>query len=50
MRSFEKENTGCVFSGGAEPGSDRSPEPVHVLFVVPESPAWKDGKLKCGDR
>ena len=38
------------FPGGAEPGSDRSPEPVHVLFVVPESPAWKDGKLKCGDR
>ena len=27
--------------GGAEPGSDRSPEPVHVLFVVPESPAAK---------
>ena len=36
--------------GGAEPGSDRSPEPVHVLFVVPDSPASKDGKLKCGDR
>ena len=38
------------FAGGAEPGSDRSPEPVHVLFVVPDSPASKDGKLKCGDR
>ena len=38
------------FLGGAEPGSDRSPEPVHVLFVVPDSPASKDGKLKCGDR
>ena len=36
--------------GGAEPGTDRSPEPVHVLFVVPESPASKDGKLRCGDR
>ena len=23
---------------------------MHVLFVVPDSPAAKDGKLKCGDR
>lgn len=47
-----RDGTSWGFSivGGAEPGSDRSPEPVHVLFVVPESPAWKDGKLKCGDR
>ena len=39
-----------MIAGGAEPGSDRSAEPVHVLFVVPDSPASKDGKLKCGDR
>jgi len=47
-----RDGTSWGFSivGGAEPGSDRSPEPVHVLFVVPESPAAKDGKLKCGDR
>jgi len=47
-----RDGTSWGFSivGGAEPGSDRSPEPVHVLFVVPESPASKDGKLKCGDR
>ena len=32
---------GFSIVGGAEPGSDRSPEPVHVLFVVPESPAAK---------
>jgi len=47
-----RDGTSWGFSivGGAEPGSDRSPEPVHVLFVVPDSPAAKDGKLKCGDR
>jgi len=47
-----RDGTSWGFSivGGAEPGSDRSPEPVHVLFVVPDSPASKDGKLKCGDR
>lgn len=47
-----RDGTSWGFSivGGAEPGSERSPEPVHVLFVVPESPAAKDGKLKCGDR
>ena len=47
-----RDGTSWGFSivGGAEPGSDRSPEPVHVLFVVPESPAAKDRKLKCGDR
>ena len=32
---------GFSIVGGAEPGSNRSPEPVHVLFVVPESPAAK---------
>ena len=47
-----RDGTSWGFSivGGAEPGSDKSPEPVHVLFVVPESPAAKDGKLKCWDR
>lgn len=47
-----KDGTSWGFSivGGAEPGTDRPPEPIHVLFVVPESPAAKDGKLKCGDR
>jgi len=46
-----RDGTSWGFSivGGSDPGSDRT-EPVHVLFVVPESPAAKDGKLKCGDR
>ena len=30
----------------ANSGGPRAPEPIHVLFVVPESPAAKDGKLK----
>ena len=43
-----KENASWGFSivGGADPGSGRPMEPIHVLFVVPESPAAKDGKLK----
>ena len=43
-----KENASWGFSivGGADPGSGRPVEPIHVLFVVPESPAAKDGKLK----
>jgi len=46
-----RDGTSWGFSivGGADPGAERT-EPVHVLFVVPESPAAKDGKLKCGDR
>jgi len=46
-----RDGTSWGFSivGGADPSTDRT-EPVHVLFVVPESPAAKDGKLKCGDR
>ena len=42
-KNFFHSGTSWGFSivGGAEPGSDRSPEPVHVLFVVPESPAAK---------
>jgi len=31
-------------------GNPTAIEPIHVLFVVPESPAAKDAKLKCGDR
>lgn len=43
-----KENASWGFSivGGADPGSGRPMEPIHVLFVVPGSPAAKDGKLK----
>ena len=41
MLHFPGTSWGFSIVGGAEPGSDRSPEPVHVLFVVPESPAAK---------
>ena len=43
-----KENASWGFSivGGADPGSGRPVESIHVLFVVPDSPASKDGKLK----
>ena len=34
---------------GDESGSGRSPELVHVLFVVLESPGAKGGKLNGGD-
>ncbi len=37
---------GFSIVGGADPGSGRPMEPIHVLFVVPDSPAAKDGKLK----
>ena len=33
-------------SGGNNVGSVRPTEPIHVLFVVPESPAAKDAKLR----
>ena len=48
MILHRKENASWGFSivGGADPGSGRPMEPIHVLFVVPESPAAKDGKLK----
>ncbi|KAF4533511.1 hypothetical protein B566_EDAN000996 [Ephemera danica] len=39
---------GFSIVGGEDPL--RGPEPIHILFVVQESPAAKDGKLKCGDR
>jgi hypothetical protein len=44
--SIRRDGTSWGFSivGGAEPGSDRT-EPVHVLFVVPDSPAAKVGNL-----
>lgn len=47
-----RQNASWGFSivGGADSGGSRPPEPIHVLFVVPESPAAKDAKLKCGDR
>ena len=32
--------------GGSVGGSGRPTEPIHVLFVVPESPAAKDAKLR----
>jgi hypothetical protein len=35
--------------GGADAGGNRPPEPIHVLFVVPESPAAKDAKLKWAE-
>ena len=43
-----KEHASWGFSivGGADSGSGRPTEPIHVLFVVPGSPAAKDGKLK----
>ena len=33
-------------SGGNNVASVRPTEPIHVLFVVPESPAAKDAKLR----
>ena len=43
-----RENASWGFSivGGADPGGGRPAEPIHVLFVVPESPASKDAKLR----
>ena len=33
-------------NGGGGGGSGRNTEPIHVLFVVPDSPASKDAKIK----
>ena len=43
-----RQNASWGFSivGGADAGGNRPPEPIHVLFVVPDSPAAKDAKLK----
>jgi len=40
-----RKNASWGFSvvGGSDSGS---PDPIHVLFVVPNSPAYKDAKLK----
>ena len=37
---------GSVVVGVSVGGSGRPTEPIHVLFVVPESPAAKDAKLR----
>ena len=37
---------GGSVGGGSAGGSGRPTEPIHVLFVVPESPAAKDAKLR----
>ena len=49
MILHRRQNASWGFSivGGADAGGNRPPEPIHVLFVVPESPAAKDAKLKC---
>lgn len=39
---------GFSIVGGEDPL--RGPQHIHILFVVQDSPAAKDGKLKCGDR
>ncbi|XP_049804845.1 ligand of Numb protein X 2-like [Schistocerca nitens] len=39
---------GFSIVGGEDPV--RGPEAIHILFVVQNSPAAKDGKLRCGDR
>ncbi|XP_059489261.1 ligand of Numb protein X 2-like [Neocloeon triangulifer] len=48
LNRSEGASLGFSIVGGDDP--IRGPEPIHVLFVVQESPAAKDGKLKCGDR
>lgn len=37
-------------NAGVGGGVGARTEPIHVLFVVPDSPAAKDAKIKCGDR
>ncbi|GLH08152.1 Protein lap4 [Gryllus bimaculatus] len=39
---------GFSIVGGEDPV--RGPEAIHILFVVQDSPAARDGKLRCGDR
>ncbi|XP_046681916.1 ligand of Numb protein X 2-like isoform X2 [Homalodisca vitripennis] len=39
---------GFSIVGGEDP--TRGAQHIHILFVVQDSPAAKDGKLKCGDR
>ncbi|CAB4058306.1 LNX1_2 [Lepeophtheirus salmonis] len=40
---------GFSIVGGTD-SNGRPTEPIHVLFVVPDSPAAKDGRIRCGDR
>ena len=42
----ETASWGFSIVGGAESGPGRPTEPIHVLFVVPDSPAAKDAKIK----
>ncbi|XP_054281415.1 multiple PDZ domain protein-like [Macrosteles quadrilineatus] len=39
---------GFSIVGGEDP--TRGAQHIHILFVVQDSPAAKDGKLRCGDR
>ncbi|KAG8223820.1 hypothetical protein J437_LFUL003707 [Ladona fulva] len=43
-----KESLGFSIVGGEDPV--RGPEPIHVLYVVQDSPAAIEGKLRSGDR
>ena len=42
----EAASWGFSIVGGADAGTGRPTEPIHVLFVVPESPASKDAKIR----
>lgn len=46
----EHRSWGFSIVGGAKDEHSMEIEPIHVLFVVPGSPAAKDAKIKCGDR
>eukprot|EP00095_Tigriopus_kingsejongensis_P008584 maker-scaffold446_size168061-snap-gene-0.26 protein:Tk08584 transcript:maker-scaffold446_size168061-snap-gene-0.26-mRNA-1 annotation:"hypothetical protein LOTGIDRAFT_103997" len=46
----ESRSWGFSIVGGAKDDQTFEIEPIHVLFVVPGSPAAKDAKIKCGDR
>ncbi|XP_059091780.1 ligand of Numb protein X 2-like isoform X2 [Tigriopus californicus] len=46
----EHRSWGFSIVGGAKDEHSLEIEPIHVLFVVPGSPAAKDAKIKCGDR
>ncbi|XP_040580097.1 ligand of Numb protein X 2 isoform X1 [Lepeophtheirus salmonis] len=45
----EHASWGFSIVGGTD-SNGRPTEPIHVLFVVPDSPAAKDGRIRCGDR
>ncbi|XP_046405766.1 ligand of Numb protein X 2-like isoform X2 [Ischnura elegans] len=48
LHRSSSESLGFSIVGGEDP--IRGPEPIHVLYVVQDSPAAKDGKLRSGDR